>query len=186
MRARWQLSAQCRLIEKRGRDGKVIDWLDELTAECPKKQARNTERSVRGAVPGFGEECCSARCASKRWRISKNGGWRGPRSPRISCSSTRLRWQGIQFARFLPQTVGSENIAKSYRERGLARIRTRVSLRDRLPCRRPLSISAITFDSVARCMCAISLRSFQKASSRLTLVLRPSMSTERFTTSEFN
>jgi hypothetical protein len=24
-----------RLIEKRGRDGKLIDWLDELTAECP-------------------------------------------------------------------------------------------------------------------------------------------------------
>ena len=30
-----------RLIEKRGRDGKLIDWLDELTAECPKKIARN-------------------------------------------------------------------------------------------------------------------------------------------------
>jgi hypothetical protein len=29
------------LIEKRGRDGKVIDLLDELTADCPKKQARN-------------------------------------------------------------------------------------------------------------------------------------------------
>jgi hypothetical protein len=29
-----------RLIKKRGRDGKVIDWLDELTAECPKKRAR--------------------------------------------------------------------------------------------------------------------------------------------------
>jgi len=30
-----------RLIDKRGRDAKVIDWLDELTAECPKRQARN-------------------------------------------------------------------------------------------------------------------------------------------------
>ena len=30
-----------RLIEKRGRDGKVIDWLGELTAECPKKIAHN-------------------------------------------------------------------------------------------------------------------------------------------------
>jgi hypothetical protein len=30
-----------RLIEKRGRDAKVIDWLDELTADCPKKTARN-------------------------------------------------------------------------------------------------------------------------------------------------
>jgi hypothetical protein len=30
-----------RLIRKRGRDAKLIDWLDELTAECPKKIARN-------------------------------------------------------------------------------------------------------------------------------------------------
>ncbi|MGA7600251.1 MAG: hypothetical protein WCB23_20690 [Pseudolabrys sp.] len=29
------------LIEKRGCDAKLIDWLDELTAECPKKIARN-------------------------------------------------------------------------------------------------------------------------------------------------
>ncbi len=30
-----------RLIEQRGGDAKVIDWLDELTADCSKKQARN-------------------------------------------------------------------------------------------------------------------------------------------------
>ena len=30
-----------RLINQRGRDAKVIDWLDELTADCPKKTARN-------------------------------------------------------------------------------------------------------------------------------------------------
>lgn len=30
-----------RLIDKRGRDGKIIDWLDELSAECPKKVALN-------------------------------------------------------------------------------------------------------------------------------------------------
>jgi hypothetical protein len=29
------------LIEKRGGDAKLIDWLDELTAECPKKMALN-------------------------------------------------------------------------------------------------------------------------------------------------
>jgi hypothetical protein len=29
------------LIDRRGRDGKVIDWLDEVTAECPKKIARD-------------------------------------------------------------------------------------------------------------------------------------------------
>jgi hypothetical protein len=29
------------LIEKRGRDAKVTDWLGELTAECPKKITHN-------------------------------------------------------------------------------------------------------------------------------------------------
>ena len=31
-----------RLIEERGRNAKLIDWLDELTAERPKKIAHNT------------------------------------------------------------------------------------------------------------------------------------------------
>ena len=43
------------LIEKRGRDAKLIDWLDELTAECPKEDCTQYERSMRCAVPGFGE-----------------------------------------------------------------------------------------------------------------------------------
>jgi hypothetical protein len=30
-----------RLIRQRGRDGKLVAWLDELTAECPKKTAFN-------------------------------------------------------------------------------------------------------------------------------------------------
>ena len=38
-----------RLIERLGRDAKLIDWLDELTAECPKKTAHNMNR-------------CGARC----------------------------------------------------------------------------------------------------------------------------
>ena len=29
-------------INEHGRDAKLIDWLDELTAECPKKMAHNT------------------------------------------------------------------------------------------------------------------------------------------------
>jgi hypothetical protein len=29
------------LIEERGRNARLIDWLDELTADCPKKQAHN-------------------------------------------------------------------------------------------------------------------------------------------------
>jgi hypothetical protein len=36
------------LIEKRGRDAKLIDWLDELTAECRKKIAHNMN-DPRGA-----------------------------------------------------------------------------------------------------------------------------------------
>jgi hypothetical protein len=39
-----------RLIDKRGRDAKVIDWLDQMTADCPTKRARNM--SVQ----------CGARC----------------------------------------------------------------------------------------------------------------------------
>ncbi|MGC2827636.1 MAG: hypothetical protein WA322_25975 [Pseudolabrys sp.] len=31
-----------RLIEKGSRDAKIIDWLDELTTDCPKKIAHNT------------------------------------------------------------------------------------------------------------------------------------------------
>ena len=30
-----------KLVNKRGRDAKVIDWLDEITADCPKKTAHN-------------------------------------------------------------------------------------------------------------------------------------------------
>ena len=39
-----------RLIERRGRDAKLVDWLDELTVDCPKKQARNMS------------DGCGARC----------------------------------------------------------------------------------------------------------------------------
>jgi hypothetical protein len=38
------------LIDRRGRDGKVIDWLDEVTAECPNKIAHDTN------------DPCEARC----------------------------------------------------------------------------------------------------------------------------
>ena len=39
-----------RLIDDRGLDGKLIDWLDEITADCPKKLAHNMN------------EPCGARC----------------------------------------------------------------------------------------------------------------------------
>ncbi len=39
-----------RLIEPRGRDAKLIDWLDEITADCAKKRADNMN------------DLCGARC----------------------------------------------------------------------------------------------------------------------------
>jgi hypothetical protein len=39
-----------RLIRQRGRDAKLIDWLDKLTVECPKKIAQNMN------------DPCGARC----------------------------------------------------------------------------------------------------------------------------
>jgi hypothetical protein len=33
--------ALARMIEQRGRDGKLVDLLAEVTADCPKKQADN-------------------------------------------------------------------------------------------------------------------------------------------------
>jgi hypothetical protein len=33
--------AVARLIDQRGRDAKVVDWLGEIAANCPKKQAGN-------------------------------------------------------------------------------------------------------------------------------------------------
>jgi hypothetical protein len=38
------------LIDDRGRDAKLIDWLDEITADCPKKIAHNMN------------DPCGARC----------------------------------------------------------------------------------------------------------------------------
>jgi hypothetical protein len=38
------------LIEERGRDGKIVDWLDALTAHCPVKKAHNWN------------DQCAARC----------------------------------------------------------------------------------------------------------------------------
>jgi hypothetical protein len=51
-----------RLISQRGRDAKLIDWLDELTVECPKKIARNMN------------DPCGARCA-RIWRWCFSARW---------------------------------------------------------------------------------------------------------------
>jgi hypothetical protein len=39
-----------KLIDKRGHDGKIVDWLDAITADCPKKSVQNMS------------ERCGARC----------------------------------------------------------------------------------------------------------------------------
>src|SRR5438132_14148875 len=56
---------------------------------------------------------------------------------------------------------------------------------DRLPCWRPLSISPTSSESVMLRRAEISFMPFQKASSRLTLVLCPATTIERFTTGDF-
>ena len=46
-----------RLIERYGIDAKLFDWSDEITADCPRKQANNPQRYLRRAVPGFVKGC---------------------------------------------------------------------------------------------------------------------------------
>ena len=96
-----------RLIRQRGRDAKVIDWLDELTAECPKKIAHNMNDPC-GARCRDLARCCSARCASKRWRISKSGGWR-----RLK----KLRILFIHSAALAPSSADFVEYEQAYRRR---------------------------------------------------------------------
>jgi hypothetical protein len=39
-----------RLIDRRGHDARIIDWLEELTADCPRKRAASvSDQCTRGA-----------------------------------------------------------------------------------------------------------------------------------------
>jgi hypothetical protein len=40
-----------RLVENRGRNAQVGDWLDEITADCPKKQAQNMNDPCGAGCP---------------------------------------------------------------------------------------------------------------------------------------
>jgi hypothetical protein len=40
-----------RLIEQRGRDVRILDWLDELTADCPRKQSASISDQCRARSP---------------------------------------------------------------------------------------------------------------------------------------
>src|SRR5262249_1157300 len=69
-----------------------------------------------------------------------------------------------------------------------ARVRSstnRRSAEERLPSFRFLSMSATIFDTVAHSACAMSFRTVQNASSRLTLVLCPSITIDRLTIEDF-
>jgi hypothetical protein len=44
-----------RLIERCGIDAKLFDWLDEITADYPRKQAKNLNDNLWRAVSGSAE-----------------------------------------------------------------------------------------------------------------------------------
>jgi hypothetical protein len=61
-----------RLIEDSGRDAKIVDWLDEITADCPKKSARNwsdqcAARPDLAAVTGDG--FCPLNDPKRTWPV---------------------------------------------------------------------------------------------------------------------
>jgi len=77
-----------RLIRDRGRDGKLVDWLDQITADCPKKATiswndrcgaiteatdkRSPAACMRSALPGFAE-CALRDCRYKAAPIAEGG-----------------------------------------------------------------------------------------------------------------
>ena len=74
-----------RLIEKGGRDAKLVDWLDKLTAECPKKLAHNMS------------DRCGARCrdlAAVNWTRSASEK-KGPRPVMRALAQNQPRGNGI-------------------------------------------------------------------------------------------
>ena len=40
-----------RLVEERGRNGKLIDWKDEITADCPRRVAQNYSDQCGAGCP---------------------------------------------------------------------------------------------------------------------------------------
>ena len=40
-----------RLIEQRGRDGTIIDWLDALSADCPRRRAASVSDQCHARCP---------------------------------------------------------------------------------------------------------------------------------------
>ena len=44
-----------RLIDERGRNATIVDWLDQLTADCSKKTTHNMSDQCGARVPGFAQ-----------------------------------------------------------------------------------------------------------------------------------
>jgi hypothetical protein len=40
-----------RLVEQHSRDGKIVDWLDGLTADCPRKRAAGVSDQCQARCP---------------------------------------------------------------------------------------------------------------------------------------
>jgi hypothetical protein len=40
-----------RLVEQRGRDVRILDWLDDLTASCPRKQSASISDQCHARCP---------------------------------------------------------------------------------------------------------------------------------------
>jgi hypothetical protein len=54
-----------RLVENRGSNAKLIDWLDEITATCPKKIARNMNDPCGARCPDL-PKVLWARCSDQK------------------------------------------------------------------------------------------------------------------------
>ena len=65
-----------RLIERYGIDAKLFDWSDEITADCPRKQARNLNDSAALGVRTC-RRCCSESTAAGRVEMSLHSSPRG-------------------------------------------------------------------------------------------------------------
>jgi hypothetical protein len=54
-----------RLIERYGIDAKLFDWSDEITADCPRRQARNLNDQCGARCCSFKINCTEFRCKAR-------------------------------------------------------------------------------------------------------------------------
>jgi hypothetical protein len=61
---RWRRYHLHRLIERYGVDAKLFDWADEITADCPWKQARNLNDQCGARCPDLPRVLCGSSTSS--------------------------------------------------------------------------------------------------------------------------